>query len=68
MIEALFPGEHVDAMLRRLQRELDRNDTAFLLRRAAYFTPKGEERRKKSCRARNRTTLKISKPHGYGGW
>ena len=68
MIRPQFPGEHVDALLRRLARETQRDGTLTLFHRAQHFTPNNAARRQKSYRAKKRQYCKPEKPHGYGGY
>ncbi len=54
MIRPFFRGEHVDAMLKRLQKSLQKDGTKLALRRCEYAMTKGERRRQKSASARKR--------------
>jgi ribosomal protein S21 len=52
MIRQRFPGEHVDAMLRRLKKEL--GDKMRLYQRSQSFMPRSQRRAIKSHAARKR--------------
>lgn len=49
-------GESIEKALRRLKKIMDKEGTIKQLRANRYFEKPGEKRRKKSARARSRTT------------